>query len=188
MGQVLHGSATTTHVVRAVIPRSTASIQTLSTRYGMNPKTVGPSPPFDGPFSGGRSAHGGLSAAHAAAARRLPLRAAGGDPASDTVVAAPLPCLVSPQPTGQPQDSCSLIYMIVISPHFGRADGAIRPQTTRSRGPSPLFSFGMALLSFGSMLLSFGSTLPSLGRTLLGFARTLLTFGGTLLGFASTLL
>jgi transposase InsO family protein len=40
MGQVLHGSATTTHAVRAAIQRSKASIQELSDRYGVNPKTV----------------------------------------------------------------------------------------------------------------------------------------------------
>lgn len=40
MGQVLHGSATTTHAVRAAIQRSKASIQELSARHGVNPKTV----------------------------------------------------------------------------------------------------------------------------------------------------
>ena len=40
MGQVLHGSATTTHAVRAAIQRSKASIQALSERHGINPKTV----------------------------------------------------------------------------------------------------------------------------------------------------
>lgn len=40
MGQVLHGSATTTHAVRAAIQRSKASIAELSERYGINPKTV----------------------------------------------------------------------------------------------------------------------------------------------------
>ena len=40
MGQILHGSATTTHAVRAAIQRSKASIQELSERYGINPKTV----------------------------------------------------------------------------------------------------------------------------------------------------
>ncbi len=40
MGQVLHGSATTTHAIRAAIQRSQASIQTLSERYSINPKTV----------------------------------------------------------------------------------------------------------------------------------------------------
>ena len=40
MGQVLHGSATTTHAIRAAIQRSKASLQALSERYGINPKTV----------------------------------------------------------------------------------------------------------------------------------------------------
>jgi transposase InsO family protein len=40
VGQVLHGSATTTHAIRAAIQRSTATIQALSVRYGVNPKTV----------------------------------------------------------------------------------------------------------------------------------------------------
>jgi len=40
MGQILHGSATTTHAVRAAIQRSQASIKELSQTYGINPKTV----------------------------------------------------------------------------------------------------------------------------------------------------
>jgi len=40
MGQVLHGSAATTHAVRGAIQRSTATIAELSARYGLNPKTV----------------------------------------------------------------------------------------------------------------------------------------------------
>ncbi|MEM6889127.1 MAG: IS481 family transposase [Pseudomonadota bacterium] len=40
MGQVLHGSATTTHAIRAAIQRSTASTAELSRTYGLNPKTV----------------------------------------------------------------------------------------------------------------------------------------------------
>ena len=40
MGQVLHGSATTTHAVRAAIQRSQASAAELSRTYGVNPKTV----------------------------------------------------------------------------------------------------------------------------------------------------
>ena len=40
MGQILHGSATTTHAVRAALQRSKATIQDLSERYGLNPKTV----------------------------------------------------------------------------------------------------------------------------------------------------
>ncbi len=40
MGQILHGSATTTHAVRAAIQRSTATIAQLSEQYDLNPKTV----------------------------------------------------------------------------------------------------------------------------------------------------
>jgi len=40
MGQVRHGSATTTHAVRAAIQRSTASAKELSATYGINQKTV----------------------------------------------------------------------------------------------------------------------------------------------------
>ena len=40
MGQVRHGSATTTHAVRAAIQRSHASLSTLSRELGINPKTV----------------------------------------------------------------------------------------------------------------------------------------------------
>ena len=40
MGQILHGSAKTTHAVRAAIQRSKASIKELAGRYDLNPKTV----------------------------------------------------------------------------------------------------------------------------------------------------
>jgi len=40
MGQVRHGSATTTQAVRAAIQRSQASLATLSRELGINPKTV----------------------------------------------------------------------------------------------------------------------------------------------------
>ena len=40
MGQVRHGSATTTHAVRAAIQRSQASLTQLSRELGINPKTV----------------------------------------------------------------------------------------------------------------------------------------------------
>ena len=40
MGQVLHGSATTTHAVRAAIQRSKAPLKELAERYGLNQKTV----------------------------------------------------------------------------------------------------------------------------------------------------
>ena len=40
MGQVLHGSATTTAAVRRAIQHSQASLRELARRYGVNPKTV----------------------------------------------------------------------------------------------------------------------------------------------------
>ncbi len=40
MGQVRHGSATTTHAVRTAIQRSQASLAQLSKELGINPKTV----------------------------------------------------------------------------------------------------------------------------------------------------
>jgi transposase-like protein len=40
MGQILHGSATTTEAVRRAIQRSQESLRTLAKRYGINPKTV----------------------------------------------------------------------------------------------------------------------------------------------------
>ena len=40
MGQVRHGSATTTHAVRAAIQRTQASLATLSRELGIKPKTV----------------------------------------------------------------------------------------------------------------------------------------------------
>jgi transposase InsO family protein len=40
MGQVLHGSATTTEAIRRAIQHSQASLRALALRYGINPKTV----------------------------------------------------------------------------------------------------------------------------------------------------
>ena len=40
MGQVLHGSATTTEAIRRAIQHSQESLRALSKRYGVNPKTV----------------------------------------------------------------------------------------------------------------------------------------------------
>src|SRR5579863_8029087 len=40
MGQVLHGSATTTEAVRRAIQHSQASLRALASRYGINQKTV----------------------------------------------------------------------------------------------------------------------------------------------------
>src|SRR5919107_4345483 len=40
MGQVLHGSATTTEAIRRAIQHSEASLRMLAARYGINQKTV----------------------------------------------------------------------------------------------------------------------------------------------------
>ena len=40
MGQILHGSATTTEAVRRAIQHSQASLRELAKRYGINQKTV----------------------------------------------------------------------------------------------------------------------------------------------------
>ena len=40
MGQILHGSATTTHAIRAAIQRSKAPLKDLAAHHGLNQKTV----------------------------------------------------------------------------------------------------------------------------------------------------
>ena len=40
MGQILHGSATTTEAIRRAIQNSQESLRSLSRRYGINQKTV----------------------------------------------------------------------------------------------------------------------------------------------------
>ena len=40
MGQILHGSATTTEAIRRAIQHSQESLRRLAKRYGVNPKTV----------------------------------------------------------------------------------------------------------------------------------------------------
>ena len=40
MGQVLHGSATTTEAIRRAIQNSQESLRALTKRYGINPETV----------------------------------------------------------------------------------------------------------------------------------------------------
>lgn len=40
MGQVLHGSAKTTHAIRGELQRSQASVASLARKYGLNEKTV----------------------------------------------------------------------------------------------------------------------------------------------------
>src|SRR6202035_4909177 len=88
MGQVLHGSATTTAAVRRAIQHSQESLRVLAKRYGINPKTVAkwkqrgsvterPTGPrgtqINRPFHGRRGHHRGVPTAYAAAAGRLPL-------------------------------------------------------------------------------------------------------------------
>ena len=41
MGQILHGSATTTEAIRRAIQSSQESLRALARRYGINQKTVG---------------------------------------------------------------------------------------------------------------------------------------------------
>jgi hypothetical protein len=40
MGQIIHGSATTTEAVRRAIQNSQVSLRALSARFGINQKTV----------------------------------------------------------------------------------------------------------------------------------------------------
>ena len=83
MGQVLHGSATTTEAVRRAIQHSQESLRALAKRYGINQKTVAKwkkrdfgrrSPdrpegaPIHGPVGRGRGRRRRLSKAYAAAA------------------------------------------------------------------------------------------------------------------------
>ena len=84
MGQVLHGSATTTAAVRRAIQHSQESLRALAKRLGINPKTVakwrkrasasdlptGPEgAPIDRPVRRGGGRGRRLSKAYAAAAR-----------------------------------------------------------------------------------------------------------------------
>lgn len=40
MGQILHGTATTTHFIRGKIHNAEESISRLASKYSINPKTV----------------------------------------------------------------------------------------------------------------------------------------------------
>ena len=107
MGQVLHGSATTTEAIRRAIQHSQESLRALAKRYGINQKTVakwkkrtsvadlptGPREPRSTVLVGrGGGGHRRFPALYAAAARRLPLCAAADDPASDALVACIAAC------------------------------------------------------------------------------------------------
>src|SRR3954468_24027890 len=105
MGQVLHGSATTTETVRRAIQARQESVRAAAKRYGVSPTTVqkwrsrqtstdaqmGPKQPRFSVLSleGGR--HRRFPAAHPAAAGRLPLRAPAHPPAPDPLQPAPPP-------------------------------------------------------------------------------------------------
>ena len=102
MGQVLHGSATTTEAIRRAIQHSKESLRTLAQRYGVNPKTVAkwrkrelpsricrPVPKSQNPRpSQSRTKHRRrVSQTYIAAARRLPLCPPGADTSSDPLAA-----------------------------------------------------------------------------------------------------
>jgi hypothetical protein len=106
MGQVLHGSATTTEAALRAIQNSQESLRALSRHYGINQKTVAkwkkrtsladlPTGPkraaLDGPFGTARSRNCHLPPAHVATSRRLPLHTPVDDPSSDTIIIAPMP-------------------------------------------------------------------------------------------------
>ena len=106
MGQVLHGSATTTEAVRRAMQNSQESLRTRSERYGINQKTVAkwrkrtlvsnmPRGPKKTGFVRTVDRGGGgycrLPASHAATPRRLSLLAATNHPASHTIFIASLP-------------------------------------------------------------------------------------------------
>ena len=106
MGQVLHGSATTTEAVRRAIQHSQESLRSAGqalrdqskdrrqvegadVRFRPADRTEGAQ--INGPVRRGGGGRRRLPKAYAAAARRLPLRPAADDPASDALVAASLP-------------------------------------------------------------------------------------------------
>src|SRR4029079_17143688 len=103
MGQILHGSATTTYAIRTAIQRSKAPLKELAAQYGLNHKTVAKwrkrafvndaphgaeGSALDSPVARGRGHRRRLPQAHDAAARRLPLCPAGDHSEPDSVVPA----------------------------------------------------------------------------------------------------
>lgn len=106
MGQVRHGSATTTHAVKAAIQRSQAPLSQRGSELGINPKTVanwhkratvedmkaGPPEPSSTVLNKARKAMiVAFPKAHKAAAGRLPSCPQAFDPAPDAVSVAPVP-------------------------------------------------------------------------------------------------
>ena len=164
MGQVLHGSATTTEAVRRAIQHSQESLRALAKRYGVNPKTVAkwkarssvsdlPTGPkaaqIDGPVGRGRGRRRRLPKAYAAAARRLPLRPAADDPASDALVPSPVSATPRDLPVApgrrrslrqtQIQDLSDRLFSISTSPRFEprkASSTSSSPSTERRSSPS----------------------------------------------------
>jgi len=106
MGQVLHGSATTTEAVRRAIQLHQESVRAAARRYGVSPTTIqkwrrrqtasdmpmGPKEARSTVFTPEEEAIiAAFRKAYALAAGRLPLRAAANHPAPDPLVPAPLP-------------------------------------------------------------------------------------------------
>ncbi len=106
MGQVLHGSATTTEAVRRTIQHSQESLRVLARRHGINPKTVakwkkrtstadvptGPKEPKSTVLSPEQEAIIVAFRRHTLLPLdKLSLRATGHDPAADALVSAPMP-------------------------------------------------------------------------------------------------
>src|SRR5215813_6617964 len=104
LGQVLHGSATTTEAIRRAIQRSQESLRTLAKRHGINPKTVakwkkrsfvadlptGPKQPSSTVLSIEEAAIVVAVGTRCCRSRRLPLCAAADDPAPDPIITASL--------------------------------------------------------------------------------------------------
>src|SRR5919205_333391 len=105
LGQVLHGSATTTEAIRRAIQRSQEGLRTLAKRHGHQSKDRSQMAQAQlrcrsadrseaaelnrAVERGGGDCRRG-SSAHAFAARRLPLCAAADDPAPDPIITASL--------------------------------------------------------------------------------------------------
>ena len=105
MGQILHGSATTTEAVRRAIQHSQESLRALARRHGINQKTVakwkrrgsvsdlptGPREPRSTILSiADEAIIVAFPQTHAAATRRLPLCIAGDDPTPHAILTASL--------------------------------------------------------------------------------------------------
>src|SRR3984957_17390871 len=98
LGQILHGSATTTAAVRREPEGSGQSLrdqpedrrQVEEADLGGGSADRSERAKVDGPLDRGGGGHRRLQAAYAVAARRLPLRASADNPPPDPLVVAPL--------------------------------------------------------------------------------------------------